>query len=338
MRLLVLGGTGWLGGHVAAQALASGHDVTCVSRRSAAAAGAHVVHADRDRDDALTEVAAGRWDAAVDVATGPGQVRRAVRDLGEAVAKYVYVSSVSAYASQHESDADESAALFEPLEADELASVADYGAAKSACEQAVRTGFPGRRHAIVRPGLIGGPGDRSGRTGYWPRRFAHPSNPAGEVLVPDAPQLPTSVIDVRDLAAFLLTLAVGDAHGAFNAVGEPVAFFDHLAAAREAAGHTGAVVLAGQQWLRAHEVDEWAGPRSLPLWLADPEMYGMNTRSNARARAAGLVLRPLAETLTDALADALSADGDLARGAGLTDAEERELLAELAHGRPAPRR
>jgi len=324
MRILVLGGTGWLGGHVAAQAVASGHDVTCVARGQHAPTGVALVRTDREDDDALAEVAAQQWDAVVDVATHPGFVRRAVRDLAGRVGRYVYVSSVSVYSrATPEPGADESDALFAPLMADAMRSMDDFGRAKSACERAVRDAFPAAGHAIVRPGLIAGAGDRTGRTTYWPRRFAQPSNPRGRVLVPDAADLPTAVIDVRDLAAFLLVLATGDAHGAFNAVGEPVPLREHLAVAQRAAGR-GVLEPVSEEWLIAHGVAQWMGPRSLPLWLIDhADAVGMNTRSNARARAAGLTLRPLERTL----ADIIAASGPVVEGAGLTDEEERELLA-----------
>lgn len=322
MRILVLGGTGWLGGHVAALAAASGHVVTCVARGGRAPAGASLVRTDRERDDALAALPAADWDAVVDVATHPGYVRRAVRDLAGRVATYVYVSSVSAYASDAGSGADEDDALFAPLAADTMRTMDDFGAAKAACEQAVRNGVDA--HAIVRPGLIGGPGDRTGRSTYWPRRFAQPSNPRGRVLVPDAADLPTAIIDVRDLAAFLLTLAAGDAHGAFNAIGDPVPLGEHLALARTAAGGRGRPTPVPEEWLQAHDVGQWMGPRSLPLWIADRDQArSMTTRSTARAREAGLQMRPLADTL----ADVLDQPGSVVEGAGLTDDEERELLA-----------
>ncbi|WEG10100.1 NAD-dependent epimerase/dehydratase family protein [Microbacterium horticulturae] len=325
MRLLVLGGTGWLGRAVATLAAASGHDVTCVARGGSAPAGAALVRADRELDDALAPLAAQRWDAVVDVATQPVHVRRAVRDLAPVAARYVYVSSVSAYADQTAGIADESAPLFAPLAADAMRTMDDFGPAKAACEQLVRTAFPAQRHAIVRPGLIGGPGDRTGRTTYWPRRFARPSNPRGRVLVPDAADLPTAIVDVRDLAAFVLALAAGAGYGAFNALGEPVPLSEHLALAHTVAGGRVVPTPVAEEWLLAREVGQWMGPRSLPLWIADRDQArSLATRVTDRARRAGLMLRPLADTLADVLAE----PGPVVQGAGLTDDEERELLAE----------
>lgn len=348
MRILILGGTAWLGRTVAEVAVQAGHQVTCLARGTGVPEGVTLVQADRDLNDALSALArvdgaeaeggepsgAGAWwDAVIDVSMQPGHVRRAVRDLEPVAARYVLVSTCSVYADQGEPGADEDAPLLEPLAGDRMEAMEQYGHAKVACEQAVLMGFGRERSAIVRPGLIGGPGDPSGRTGYWPHRFARPSNPDGRVLVPDAPDLPTAVIDVRDLAQFLVHVAVDAGHGVFNALGEPVPFPEHLEVARRVAGHTGPVVRAAQDWLLEQDVAEWAGPRSLPLWLADRDWYGMNTRSIDRARAAGLTLRPLADTLADSLAWDLEHQVEIFHGAGLTDQEERDLLGTLGQSR-----
>ena len=329
MRLLILGGTGWLGRAAVEAALAAGHEVTCVVRGTGTPAGATLVRADRDTDSALAEVALSRWDAVIDVARQPGHVRRAVRDLGPVANRYVFVSTCSVYASQSEIGATEDAALLDPLTADEMTSMEDYGAAKVACEQAVLDGFGAERSAIVRAGLIGGPGDPSGRTSYWALRFDKPSNSEGRVLVPDVPELPTALIDVRDLAAWLVRLAERGECGVFNALGDPVSFAEHVEIARSVAGHIGSTVAVPQEWLIEHGVAEWSGPRSLPLWLADRSWYGMNARSNLRAHAADLQLRSLRETLADSLTWDRDHNTAIAQGAGLTDDEERELLAAL---------
>lgn len=331
MKLLLLGGTAWLGHAVAESGLRDGHDVTCLARGSAPAPdGARFVRANRIDSDALRAVRDEHWDAVVDLAREPGPVRRAVRDLEPVAAKYVFVSSVSAYASHTTIGADESSKLLPALDADEMASMEQYGEAKSACERAVFDAFGEQRAAIVRPGLIGGPGDPTGRTSYWVRRFAAPSNERARVLAPDTPELPTAVIDVRDLADFIVALATGGATGAFNAQGDAHPLPAHLDVAREIACSSAQVVPAPEAWLTEREVAQWMGPRSLPLWIADRDWYGMNARSTDRARAAGLTLRPLADTLRDSLHHELEHDIPNPHGAGLTDAEERELLAELA--------
>lgn len=287
------------------------------------------MQADRDDPGALAAVTASRWDAVIDVARQPWHVRRAVHDLAPVADRYVFVSSVSVHASQEEAGADETAPLLAPLHAGRMSSPEDHGSAKVACEQAVLAGFGPRRTMVIRPGLIGGPGDPSGRTGYWGLRFARPSNPGRRVLVPDAPELPTSLIDVRDLAEWIVRLVEQMSHGTFNAVGDPRPFPEHIDTARQVAGHVGPIALATQDWLLGHGVAQCSGARSLRLWLVDRSWYGMNARSNARARAAGLEIRPLSETLADSLRRDLDHSALPGRGAGLTDDEERELLTAL---------
>jgi len=330
--LLVLGGTAWLSREVAREAVSRGHSVTCLARGEAGriAEGARLVTADRDRPDAYGGVSGDRWDAVVDVARHPGHVRRAVAALEPVAARYLFVSSANVYAGQREFGEDEDAALLPPLAADVMESMESYGEAKVACERAVLDGFGADRTLVARAGLIGGPGDVSGRSGYWPWRFAHPSNPDRAVLVPDDPQVPTAVIDVRDLAGWIVGCAEDGTSGVFNAAGEPWPLEDHLAVARSVAGHSGPLVPAPPGWLAEHGVQSWMGPTSLPLWLDDADWYGMNARSTDRARVAGLVTRPLEETLSDTLAWERSRPDPGPHGAGLTDEEERRLLTLLS--------
>ncbi len=210
----MLGGTAWLGRTVAEEALRRGHDVTCLARGSAPAPqGATFVTADRDADDGLAPVADTEWDAVVDVSRQPGQVRRSVRDLH--TAHHVLVSTGNVYAAFDALEQDEDSPLREPLDGDVMEDMETYGEAKVACEQAVLGS--GTLATVVRSGLIGGPGDASGRTGYWPWRFAHPV--AEEVVVPDDPDFPTAMVDVRDLAAWVVSVVEERTGGAFNATG-----------------------------------------------------------------------------------------------------------------------
>ncbi len=337
MKLLILGGTAWLGHEIARQALERGHEVTCLARGESGSvpAGASLIRSDRDTAEGLRPVASGAWDAVIDVSRQPGQVKRAVRDLG-AAGSYLFVSSGNVYADQGQPGQDEEAPLLPPLESEVMETMETYGQAKVACERAVLDGFGPERSLIARAGLIGGPGDAFGRTGYWPLRFAHPSAGSGTVLIPDAPAMPTQVIDVRDLAGWLVRSCEESLSGVYNAVGDTRPFSGHIAAARAVAGHDGPVTAADARWLHSHGVVEWAGPRSLPLWLGDPGWQGMNARSNERAKAAGLVLRPLEETLGATLEWEEAQGLDRPRRAGLTREEEAELLAELASGVQAP--
>jgi len=327
MRILVLGGTGWLGGTIAARAVERGHDVTSLSRGgSAAPQGARHAVADRDHPDAYADVAGAHWDAVVDVATQPGQVRGAVRALAERAEAYLFVSTASVYAANDIVGADEDAAVEPALVADTMTSMEQYGGAKVACEEAVTAAFGADRRLIARPGLIGGPGDRTGRSGYWPWRFAHPAATDGSVLVPAGDGLVAAMIDVRDLAEWLVGCAESGTVGVVNAMANSRPLADHLAVARRVAGHDGPLVAVADGWLAEHDVNEWMGPRSLPLWIADPAYRGFGARSTARAEAAGLATRPLEETLADTLAWEETVTQP--HGAGLTDDEERELLAD----------
>lgn len=329
MRLLVLGGTAWLGHEVAATAIANGHEVTCLARGTAVPKGARLVHADRDDDNAIVPLTTAWWDAVIDVATEPGHVRNAVRDLERVATHYLFVSTGNVYASQERIGVDESAERMLPLDTDKMTEPDDYGPAKVACENAVLAAFGADRSLIARSGLIAGPGDPTGRTDYWPWRFAYPAHP-GEVLVPDAPELPAALIDVRDLASWLVRCTKRRTAGIFNAMGPTVTFPEHIEAARQAARSDALAVAAPEGWLLERGVREWSGPRSMPLWLADRSWYGMNSRCIDRARAAGLTFRPLVETLRDGLGWRQTQADSGARGAGLTDADERELLASFA--------
>ena len=329
MRLLVLGGTAWLGGTVAATALRAGHEVTCLARGETGKVpdGATHVVADRTRPDAYAAVADSEWDAVVDVTRQPGQARDAARALRDRAAHAVLVSSASVYADHATPGQDESGPLLPALESDVMASMETYGEAKVACEQHVSELFGAGRCLLARAGLIAGPGDTSDRTGYWPLRFAHPAVEDGSVLVPDAPGVGAQVVDVRDLAAWIVDAAAAGRAGTFNAIGESMPLADHLEVAREVAGHDGPLVEVGQEWLLSHGVEPWAGSRSLPLWLPLPEYAGFATRDTGAAEAAGLVTRPLEDTLADTLAWELRAGPHRPRQAGLSDADERALLA-----------
>ena len=333
MRLLVLGGTAWLGGHVTSTALESGHQVTCLARGSSARVptGAVLVRADRTRPDAYDQVASRAWDVVVDVSRQPGQVRGAVAALADRAELFVFVSSGNVYADHSKLGQREEGALLPALDGEVMETMETYGQAKIACEQHVIRAFGPGRALIARVGLIGGPGDVFDRTGYWPLRFARPAAGDGAVLVPDAPDLATQVIDVRDLAAWLVDAGDRRVAGIVNASGETVLLPEHLDVARSVAGHTGPVVRADQQWLLSHGVQPWMGERSLPLWLADPGWLGFNASDSSRARHAGLITRPLDQTLHDTLAWELSREPGRVRRAGLSDSDERALLQALAH-------
>lgn len=331
MRFLVLGGTAWLGGYLVRAALDRGHQVTCLARGSSGAVpdGVRLLRVDRTRPDAYDALADEHWDVVVDVSRQPGQVRTAVQALVDRAGFFVFVSSGNVYAEHAAPGGDEEVPTLPALDGDVMESMETYGEAKVACESHVRRAFGPDRSLIARVGLIGGPGDVFDRTGYWPWRFARPSTTRGAVLVPDAPALATQVIDVRDLATWLIDAGSNRTAGTFNATGETFLLPEHLEVARRVAGHTGPVIRADQHWLLDHDVEPWMGERSLPLWLVDPAWLGFNARDSSRARQAGLTTRPLAETLADTLAWELRREPDRTRRAGLDDVDERVLLDAL---------
>lgn len=329
MRLLILGGTVFLGRAIAQAAVAAGHDVTCLTRgvTGAPAAGARLVVGDRDVDGGLAALAGLRFDAVIDVARQPGHVRRALAELGGRVGHYVFVSSGSVYAAHGTSGQAEDAPTLPPLAGDRMESMDTYGEAKVACEQMVLHALGESKSAIARAGLIGGPGDPFGRSGYWPWRLRLPSNPARLVAAPDVRDLATQVIDVRDLADWLVQIATAGQAGVFNATGPTHSLEAVLECARTVAGTDAQLAWIPVELLRSQEINEWMGPRSLPLWIDAPGWEHFNDASSARARAAGLTTRPLADTFAAELEWELARPADLPRQAGLTDEEERALLA-----------
>ncbi|WP_136707459.1 NAD-dependent epimerase/dehydratase family protein [Agromyces sp. H66] len=326
MDLLILGGTQWLGRGLAREALARGHRVTCLARGEAGgvAEGARLVRADRSAPGAYDDVARREWDAVIDVTRQPGFARRAAADLAPHARHWTFISSGNVYARHDEPGADEAADLMPPLEAD-VSTPETYGEAKSAIELAYRQALDDRL-LVIRPGLIAGAGDASGRSGYWVARAARDDGP---MLVPDMPEAPVQAIHVGDLVRFTLDAVERGLTGRFNAVGDRITFADWLERSRAIGGHRGEVVAAPTAWLAQRGVAEWSGTDSLPLWIIDPEWNAFLDRSNAAARAAGLRLRPLDDLLEDVLEWEVAQGLGRPRGAGLSAERERELLAAL---------
>jgi 2'-hydroxyisoflavone reductase len=338
MRILVLGGSVFLSREVARAALAAGHEVVCACRgvHGPVPEGAEHVVLDRGEDHdprsgPWAQLARRGFDAVVDVTSTPSWLRTALIALG-AEPHWVYVSSISAYADVAGGRTAEDTPLL-PASTEDLdnrSSAEAYGMNKVACEEAVRT-VTGGRALVARAGLIVGPGDYSGRFTYWPVRLAR----GGRVLVPAPPEAPTQVVDVRDLAAWLLHCAESGVSGTYDAVAPSMPWHRML---REVATGVGVdpdgldLVWAPQERLTELGVNPWVGPRSLPLWLPD-EVETLTDREVSAAAAAGLAPRPLAETAADTLA--WTREDPDAPVTGLTAEEEAEVLAALADGSAA---
>lgn len=317
-RVLVLGGTAWLGREIARAAIADGDEVVCLARGDSGPVppGARLVRADRTRPDAYDDLA-GDWDEVVEIAYVPGMVAAALDALADRTAHWTLVSTVSVYARDDAPEADEAAALVEP------ADLTSYPEAKVAAERATAARLGGRL-LVARPGLIVGPGDPTDRFGYWPARLHR----GGRVLVPAAAGRAVQVVDVADLARWIVDAGRARVTGAVNAVGGSVALDAFLAQVARATGFDGELVPAGDAWLVDHDVRYWAGPRSLPLWLP-ADATGFARRSSAAFTAAGGRSRPLAETIARVLADEVARGTTRERRSGLDAREEATLLALL---------
>jgi 2'-hydroxyisoflavone reductase len=304
VKLLVLGGTKFLGRAVVEAALARGHEVTLLNRG--------VTNPDlfpeteKLRHDLTVDVDVGgrNWDAVVDL-DATQRAARYVDAFRAGIGHYVFVSTISVYADFSE-PIDEQSPLHEPSE--------EYGGLKVASERAVQTAF-GERCAIVRPGLIVGPHDPTDRFTYWPRRLAE----GGDVLAPGSPDQPLQIVDARDLGAWLVDVAERRIGGVYNATGpaEPLT----LGRALERIAPGVHLVWVGEQAILDAGVEPWT---ELPLWAPGDDFAWLCRVDVSRALDAGLTFRPLEETARDTLA--------WSRVAGeqrptLTREKERELLA-----------
>ena len=320
MKLLVLGGTIFLGRHVIDAALAAGHDVTMLTRgRHGTALFPQVERLVGDREDDLSALAGRAFDAVIDCSGyTPEHVTHATQALGASAGHWVFVSTISVNAGFPPGRIyDETAPLAEGHEG--------YGALKARAEETLLAAAQGRA-AIVRPGLIVGPHDPTGRFTYWPRRVAR----GGDVLAPGRAERPVQFVDARDLAAWCVALAQARTAGTFNAVGPNMSMREFLDTCRAAAASDARWRWVDDAALLALGVAPWTG---LPLWLPehDPAFGGMLLADPARARAAGLRTRDARATIADTLAWTPDAD-DLAAArpvATLTPEREAEILASL---------
>ena len=324
MRMLILGGTVFLGRALTDAALSAGHDVVHFNRgRNAADPRVAAIHGDRNDVDALRRAASqGPWDAVFDTSAYiPQALRKSARELEAQTARYVFVSSISVYAGPGYAESAPVQPAPDPLP--EAWTPETYGGLKAACEAAARE-LLGDRALIVRPGLIVGPHDRTDRFTWWPHRIAQ----GGRVAAPGRPGRGVQFIDVRDLAGWMLKLASGTASGTFNATGlaRPVPMATLLETCREVSGSDARLEWIDEPFLEAMKVAPW---KDMPVWLpeSDPEAAGSMEVPIERALATGLSFRPLAATIADTLAYSRGFGAAHEWKAGLDAARERELLA-----------
>jgi 2'-hydroxyisoflavone reductase len=342
MKLLILGGTQFVGRHMVERAIARGHEVTLFNRGNKNIfPNLETIIGDRDPQtgDGLSALeravkAGGAWDAVIDV---NGYVPRLVRATGEllklAVKRYVFISSISVYSDLSEPGADENATLIELEDAStEVLEGLNYGGLKVLCERVVEELFSGHagsgtseanRALIVRPGLVVGPFDPTDRFTYWPDRIAQ----GGEIIAPDAPAAPMQFIDARDLADFTLHATETNTGGIFHATSPVIAMQIILEACKTVTGSDARIRYLEGQFLLEQNVNPWMGPDSLPLWLGnDPAEAGFAQLNVNKALEAGLKIRALEETVRDTLAWANTRGSDHEWKSGLTAARETQLL------------
>jgi 2'-hydroxyisoflavone reductase len=299
MQLLVLGGTAFLGRHISQQALERGHDLTLFTRgRTNPGLFPEAEHIHGDRDGGLEPLRGRAFDAVIDTSGYVPRVVAASADLlAGSAGHYTFVSSVSVYEGNGGvTDPDGPVGTIEDETTEEITGES-YGPLKALCEQAVERAF-GERTLVIRPGLIVGPDDPTDRFTYWPARIAE----GGRVVAPGDPEAQTQVIDVRDLARWILLMAERREPGRWNAVGpaQPLAIGDLLERCRVVSGSDAEIVWLDNAYLLEQGVEPWT---DLPLWLGgDPDYEWMDRVDPGPALRAGLQLRPIDETIADTLA------------------------------------
>lgn len=312
MRILILGGTGFIGPALVEVALANGHEVSVFNRgitekrKGALPDKVERLVGDRDPDkgEGIKVLAGKQWDVCIDD-TGyyPRMVRASAELLAPNIKQYVFVSSISAYGKNDALGADETAELailHDPTVETMGAQYENYGGLKVLCEQAAENAMPGKT-TIVRPGFIVGPGDGTDRFTYWPVRIQK----GGEVLCPGNPEEPLQIIDVRDLAAFLLLIAERNLINIYNACGpaKKLSWSEALNACKEACPSGSSGRDATLTWVSTEFIEAHPDQIDLPLWVPfKGDSQGFHTWSNARAVKDGLTFRPIIDTCRDTLA------------------------------------
>jgi 2'-hydroxyisoflavone reductase len=324
-RVLILGGTGFVGRHITESALDAGHDVTLFNRgrtNPGEFVGATRLTGDRDAGE-IAALRSGEWDAVIDVnAYTPRRVREAVEALDGRVGHYTFISTVSVYEHGPSSGArsvTELSTLKQPLDDETVEEVTGetYGPLKVLCEHEVLRAFPGAS-TVVRPGIVAGPHDPTDRFTWWVRRVAA----GGEVLVPDRPDQPVQVVHARDQGDFVVAATMAGISGVFNSVGpsEHLTLRGLLDACAEAAGTSIEPVWVSEDFVAEHSVP-------FPLYLpSSANIDDIFEVSCAAAEGAGLRNRTIVETAADTLAWDRTRDQTTMGPGTLTPERHDELL------------
>lgn len=338
LRILILGGTGFIGPHQVEYALSRGHTVTLFNRGKTNPGLFPTVEkllGDRNAPDGYAALRGRQWDVVID---NPTQIPRWVREAGAVLApnvgKYVFVSTLSTYRSRGPIGITETDTplLHEPAPADAEPPKAAYGPLKVKCEQEARAAFGEARTLVVRPGLIVGPGDLTDRFSYWPIRVEQ----GGEMLAPGTPDDPVAFIDQRDLTEFMVRLCEADATGTYNVVGPRAGLTvaEMLYGCKAVTTSDTRFTWVDADFLLARKLRPYA---DLPVWMPPRgDSAGWARMNIAKALAAGLTFRPLAETARDTLTyfHAQPPERQAALKAGLAPEREVQVLKEwhAAHG------
>jgi 2'-hydroxyisoflavone reductase len=321
MKVLIIGGTRFLGRHLAESFLKNNHEVTLFHRGKTALPGliqgAEEIIGDREQDFSLIENRS--WDAVLDTCGYfPRQVKKSAEALREKVSSYIFISSVSVYEDQSVRYLTENAktAILKDPDTTEIGE--NYGALKAACEKEVQKVF-GEGTLIVRPGLIVGPHDYTDRFTYWPYRGAK----GGEILVPKMQDPTIRFIDARDLSDWIVRMTENQENGVYQAVGGSYDFDDFIQKCIPEKTEAN-IVPVSESFLIEEKVGEWI---ELPLWIASEEYRGLDYADDSKAINKGLVFRPVKETIRDTAAWSLSRDISSDQWkAGLNPEKERSLL------------
>lgn len=329
MKILVLGGTHFLGRHVVQSALQSGHQVSTFNRgKTAPGLFPEVEELYGDREGALDILRGRNWDVVIDTSGHtPRVVRASAELLRPLVGRYVFVSSISVYANFDREGIDESypVAQMEGAAIEDAAAV--YGPLKALAEAALRAVY-GNDALIVRPGLIVGPHDPTDRFTYWVHRFGR----GGDVLMPGSPDRQVQFIDARDVAEWMIGAATSGVAGVYNVTGpaRPLTMGQFAAALQSAMGDAGRPVWVAEEFLAKHQVAEWT---ELPLWISEAVGWpGFLTVNIDQALGRGLTFRPLIETIRDT--HRWNRRRTEPMKAGMASDRERALLAEWRACRP----